>query len=125
MKDIKQYFERLFNDSWLLTPIHFAGQEFDQDKTVRWINPVYTPQGTANSGVSKDARRVSSTISIICWAENDLEVMALADEVVAFMENNVEANAYSLRGYNVEDHAWHKSNKVYIYLTFTITSYLC
>ena len=125
MKETKLYFETLFSAGWSLTPIHYAGQEFDQEGTKRWVNPVYTPLRTDNSGISETGRRAYGLFNVICWAENDVEAMDLADSVVEFMDANVETNQYSLNGYTIEDHGWHKTNKVYIYLSFKTTFYLC
>ena len=125
LAETKLYFEDLINDNWDLTPIHFAGQEFDHDGTKRWINPSYTPTSNQNSGVSEVARKVYGNLDIVCWAENDVEVMTLADAVSDFMSANVDTSKYALRGYTVEDHAWHKSDKVYVYLSFNVTSYVC
>lgn len=125
LKETKKYFENLFNDNWHETPIHFIGEDFDKDRGEEWINPVYSPSSSDSVSVSNDGRKSYGTLAVICWAKNDLNVMDLADRVVGFMEDNVEGNQYSLKGYNVEDHAYHEANKVYVYLSFTVTSYFC
>lgn len=117
-RETKEYFEKLLQDNWCDTPIHFVGQEFDQDGTQRWINPFYTPTYGENRGFGN---RVSNfgTLYIACWAENDLEAIALSDSVIEFMNANVTA-PYIISTYSIEDHGWHKANKVFVTVAFSI-----
>ena len=124
LKQTKYYFDDMFSSNWTSTPIHFAGQEFDNNNIPSWINVSYTPVRSTATGLGNSNRTIGS-VTVVCWDTNDVGVMELADEVIDFMKDNVEQNSYSLRGYDVDDHAWHTSNSVYIYLTFTVTTYFC
>lgn len=114
----KIYFEQLFSDSWETTPIHFVGEEFDQDGTERWINPFFTPSYSQSKGLANLTGNYG-VIRVACWAENDLQAMALTDAMIAFMSDN-STDAYRIQNYSIDDHGWHKTNKVYVIVSFNL-----
>ncbi len=120
-RETKLFFESLFSDDWAQTPIHFAGQEFKADGIPQWVNVVYTPLTGRPQGVSRDTSTSLGLLSVICWAENDADVMSLADDVVAFINGNT--GKYKVNNYEITDHSWQDSNQVYMYLTFNIEAY--
>ena len=118
-KDTKEYFEKLLQDEWCGTPIHFVGEEFDQDNTKRWINPYYAPTYGEQKGFS-GGTAIYGTFYVACWAENDLEAMTLSDTIIQFMSTNVDTRTYRIPRYSIEDHGWHKTNKVFVTVAFSI-----
>ena len=119
LKETKFYFENLFTTEWLATPIHFVGQEFDQDGTKQWVNPYYTPTRSMPNGISGMTTRNYGTVYVACWAENDVEAMGLADATIDFISSNV-GTAYTIKNYSIEDHGWHKTNKVFVIISFNV-----
>ncbi len=120
-RETKLFFEKMFLDNWNETPIHFVGQEFKNDGIDRWINPFYTPVKGAFRGLSGTLSESKGRLEVICWAENDAEVMQLADELVELVFSHTSNKTYRIDRYEVTDHAWHTSNSVYMYLTFEVT----
>lgn len=118
LRDTKYYFENLFDTWWEQTPIHFVGQDFDQDNTQRWINPFYTPTFSASKGLGSLTTNYGN-LMVACWAENDVQAMELGDTLIAFITDNV-GTAYRIKNYEVSDHGWHKTNKVYVTITFNL-----
>jgi len=119
----KFYFEDLFFKDWASTPVHFAGQEFSADNLPEWINPTYHPRGGTIFGLSGDATELKGSLHVVCWADNDVKVMALSDKVVDFISQKVDNSLFRIKGFEVVDHAWHESNSVYLVLSFNIESY--
>lgn len=118
LKETKFYFETLFAENWSTTPIHFVGQDFNQDDTPRWINPFYTPSYSQAKGLG-DLTSNYGVVRIACWAENDVEAMGLADVMITFMSENT-SNAYRVAKYTIDDHGWHKSDKVFVIVSFNV-----
>ena len=116
----KAYFETLFKDNWTSTPVHYAGQEFSADTLDRWVNVIYKPLGGENTAYTGASMLINGTLTVICWAENDVEAMKLGDEVVAFVSAQKE---FTMRMFEVNDHGWNESGSVYLYLTFDIKSH--
>ena len=121
-KESKYYFEKLFIDSWIDTPVHFVGQEFDASGLTQWVNPRYTPSGGSLKGLSGGRTQVTASLDIICWAKNEVEVFDLSDKIVAFMAS--KATEFTISKFEVNDHGWDDSNMVYLYLTFDIKYYM-
>lgn len=123
IKETKIYFETLFASDWTDTDIHYAGQEFDGPTRDKWINPVYKPLRSRNSGVSDTTTIDMGQLYIVCWAEIDLEVMELADDVINFISENLDKQQYREKGYEIIDHGWGDSNKVFVVLSFTFEKF--
>ena len=119
LKETKFYFEDLFNKEWDCTPIHFVGSEFDGSEHEKWINIVYKPLGGSHDNLGNSAYKSMNQLYIVCWAENDVQGMDLADDVVTFVDEHVDASLYRQRGYDVIDHGFDESNKVFLLLSFT------
>jgi len=122
LKDIKFYFENLFETKWTETSIHFAGQEFDPTALglKKWINPYYSPLRNKDFGLGGGAKRYIGDLFIVCWEENDVLVMDLADKVSTFIENEVDRKLFKFNGYDVVDHGWDNTNKAFIILSFSM-----
>ena len=118
LKATKYYFENMFATKWNTTPVHYVGQEFDQDGTNKWVNPFYTPSRSENSGISGLTKNYGS-LQVACWAESDVNAMDLADDIITFITDNTGVE-YRLFDYVVEDHGFHKTNKVYVIVSFRL-----
>ena len=119
-KQTKFDFESMFSLLWTKTPVHFAGQELNARGLAEWVNPYFTPLSGSNVGLG-GAVQHRSMFNIVCWAESDVDVMDLSDEVREFVVANVDGDVYRLTGYEVSDHGWQESNKVYLELSFIVT----
>lgn len=119
LRETKLYFETLFNSFWTGTPIHYAGMEFDGTKHVSWINPVYKPLRSTSNGVSGNTSVELGQLYVVCWADYDSDAMKLSDDVVDFLKTNINKAQFRSRGYEIIDHGWDESNKVFIMLSFT------
>ncbi len=119
LQETKFYFENLFNTDWTATPVHYVGQEFKADGIDTWINPRYSPSGSKIGDISGYSTTVRGSLDVICWAKNDVDVFTLGDDVASFIGSTVD-KSYKVTGYEVNDHAWHESNHVYLYLTFYV-----
>ncbi len=115
----KYYFDELFMSSWTSTPVHYAGQEFNAKEVPQWVNPFYAPKYGDKKGLSNTLSSNYGNLYVACWAETDVEVMAIADDVVAFL-NNIVNKEYRVKKYEISDHGWQESNQVYIMLTFSL-----
>ena len=123
-KDIKYYFEDMFNTGWTDTPIHFGGQEFDAPSTfAEWINLVYTPQRSERGSISDNLSIIYGTVYISCWAEDDVDVMGLTDDVIAFVEEAL-ASPHKILKTTIIDHGWNTANKSYTIIALNIQSTL-
>ena len=120
LKGTKYYFEKLFQDEWTNTPIHFAGQEFDSTGRDTWVNPRFVPQGGSLNSFGMRTK-LYGAVDVVCWAKNDVEVFDLVDNVVEFM--SAHGKDYAIHKFEVNDHGWDDSNMVYVYLTFNLTYY--
>lgn len=122
LKNIKYYFENLFATKWTDTSIHFAGQEFDPKKlgVTSWVNPYYSPTRRRNFGLGNGGKVYYGDLFVVCWHENDVEVMELGDKVADFMDNKVDKNLFKIKGYDVVDHGWDTTNKPFILMSFTL-----
>jgi len=124
LRENKLYFEQIFFNGWTATPIHYAGQEFKIDGIDSWINPVYNPLTARLSGLSKFGNfSERGMVDVVCWAKTEADAMQLADDVIAFFGDNVDATKFKLGGYSVQDRGWTDSNMVYVYLSFDVVSY--
>ncbi len=119
----KFYFEDMFKNVWTTTPIHFAGQEFSGEGISKWVNPVYSPRSMTHSGLSLTANYNYGSLYVACWADTDVDAMALGDEIVDFIKNTTDP-FFKVKNINVDDHGWQSSNKVYMILSFTIEYYV-
>jgi len=120
-KEIKHYFETLFSLHWQTTPIHYMYQEFKGEHE-KWINLIYHPSMITSKSISKDISTVTSELSVVCWAENDVDALELADDVIEFMDLRVDRNLFKMNSGEVIDQGVEGSNKVFIYILFNFTS---
>ena len=114
----KEYFENMFATKWTETPVHYVGQDFDQDSVVKWINPFYAPSRSENSGISGVTRNYGN-LRVACWADSDANAMELVDTVITFIGSNVGVE-YRIFNYSIDDHGFHKANKVYVIVSFSL-----
>jgi len=119
MKETKFYFEDMFLKEWCDTPVHFVGQDFDASAHAKWVNPVYKPLRSTSNGISGESSIELGQLYIVCWADVDVEVMELADDIITFIHANLDKLAYQARGYEIIDHGWDDTNKVFVVLSFT------
>ncbi len=121
LKETKYYFEKLFADKWVDTPIHFVGQEYDSTGIDTWINPRFVPVGGTLASLSGKRTRLEGSLDVICWAKNDVNAFDLTDKVVDFISANAEN--FTVVNFEINDHGWDDSNMVYVYLTFNLRYY--
>ncbi len=121
LKATKFYFEKLFLDKWVDTPIHFVGQEFDATGKSTWINPMFAPLNGSLAALSGKRTKLEGLLNIVCWAKNDVEVFDLGDKIIDFVSDN--AKNFNVSGFEINDHQWDNSNMVYLYITFNIKYY--
>ena len=119
LKETKFYFENLFSTLWTDTPIHYAGVNFDGAQQSKWINPVYKPMRSRNNGFSSNTFVALSQLYIVCWADHDIDAMELSDNVITFVNESVDKTQFKSRGYEIVDHGWDDSNKVFVMLSFS------
>ena len=121
-KKAKFDFEKMFQDNWFDTPVHYAGQEFKADGIPRWVNPFYAPSSTYNRSITKDNFIRYGMLNVVCWAENDVEVFGLADDVTAMIQREISKD-YSIRSFEMADHGWNESNSAFALLLFQVEYY--
>ncbi len=121
LKQTKYYFEKLFADTWVDTPIHFVGQEYDATGVDTWVSPRFVPSRGSLAALSGKRTQLEGSLDVICWAKNDVEVFDLSDRIVDFVSAN--AKDFSISSFEINDHGWDDSNMVYIYLTFDFKYY--
>ena len=119
LKETKYYFEDIFSRLWSETPVHYAGMDFDATKQPKWINPVYKPLRSTNNGISIETRVDLGQLYVVCWADYDVDAMELSDNLIDFLDENVDKTLFRSRGYEVIDHGWDDSNKVFVLLSIT------
>lgn len=119
LKSTKYYLESLFSQNWSETPIHFAGEEFDGKSIDKWINIFYSPLLSRSGGLSESSYTIGN-FYVICWANTDVDVMSMGDNAVSFMNTNIDKSYYKLKNFEIADHGWNESNKVFLVLTFSI-----
>ena len=112
LKSGKYFFDNMFSTLWTQTPIHYAGCEFDAEGMAQWVNPVYTPSRQEKASLSNKVTRTYANIYIPCWADNDVDVMGLMDDVIDFIETNT-VSPYKINSVQVIDHGFDDSNKVF------------
>ncbi len=112
LREGKFYFESMFNDLWTQTPLHMAGMEFDGEGLAQWINPSYRPSRYDKPSLSNTMKRVYANVYIPCWADTDVDVMELMDDVIEFVETNTKS-PYKINSISIIDHGWSPSNKVF------------
>ncbi len=122
-KQGKYFFEDLFLVNWTQTPIHFAGQDFDGNGIPEWINVVFTPYQSANNGIGSQVKKLYATVTVTGWAENDVNVMQLGDQISAFVDEGVLNSEYTIKQTNLLDHGWDESGKAYLITQFTVEFY--
>jgi len=118
-KDTKFYFEDMFQTLWFETPIHYAGQEFDGSDIQHWVNPFYQPTYGSNTDLCSTTLN-SGNLHVACWGDSDIEAMDLADNIVSFIMENTDKTKYRIKRFEMSDHGWNDSNKVYVVITFTV-----
>ncbi|RLA73554.1 MAG: hypothetical protein DRG30_06150 [Epsilonproteobacteria bacterium] len=118
-KDVKFYFESMFATKWAITPIHYAGQEFDAIGIDKWINISYNPQRSESCSVSGNSFYIYGTLYIPCWADNDVDVMELTDAVIKFIGDNIET-PYKITNTSIIDHGWNDASKSYTIISIGI-----
>lgn len=116
----KLYYENMFNDHWNATKIHFAGQEVLPKQTKKWVNPFYQPMYGSTGSLSSTCADNYGNLHVACWAINDLDALTLGDSVVAFIKANNDGSKYLIKGFEMSDHGWNESNRVYVVITFSI-----
>ena len=121
-KTTKFYFENMFATLWATTPIHFMYQEFKQPTKASWINLIYHPSRITSASLSRGNSMVSSTLGVVCWAENDVEVLDLLDNVVKFIEENNDHQLFQFGDVQIIDQGVDGSNKAFVYLHFSVES---
>ena len=116
-KQTKFYFENLFSVEWTKTPVHFAGMEFDKKKKTagEWINLTYKPSYLKSQGL--DSGIQSGMVTVVCWAETDVDSMGLSDDVVSFFNMNIDTK-FRVRSIDVIDHGWQTATSAYTMLSF-------
>jgi len=119
LKETKYYFENIFNSSWNKTPVHYAGMTFDGSKQSQWVNPIYKPMRNRSNGINDDTTVALGQLYVVCWADYDIDAMTLSDDVIAFLKEEVDGSLFRSRGYEVVDHGWDDSDKVFMLLSFT------
>lgn len=122
-KDNKIYFEKKFFDDWAETEIQPVGEDWSAKTYDRWINPFYSPTSGSLVGFGTDASKLNGTLSVVCWAKTDFDVMDLADKLMDFVGQKVDPNLFQINNFEIADHAWNESNMVFIYIIFNIESY--
>ncbi len=120
LKEIKFYFENLFATKWTNTAIHFSGQEFEPKGLASWVNPTYSPTRRRSFGLGGNANTQYGDLYVVCWSDNDVNTMELADKVSAFIDTEVDGTLFRIMGYEVLDHGWDSTNKAFIMLSFPI-----
>ena len=121
LQETKKYFEDMFENSWLETPVHFTGQDFDGKEHDQWVNPVYKPLRNTSNGISASTSIDMGQLYIVCWADTDTDAMELTDTVIVFVKDNIKD--FRHRGYDIIDHGWDESNKVFVMLSFTFEQF--
>ena len=123
LRATKKYFEDIFHSYWTETEVHFVGQDFDGSQHDSWINPLYKPLRNTPNGVSTKTSIEMGQLYLVCWAEDDVSAMELADLAVEFISENVDKSLFRSKGYDVVDHGWDTSNKVFVMLSFTFEQF--
>jgi len=123
LRETKLYFENVFYTNWNDTPVHYAGQEFDGSGYDAWVNPVYKPLRSTANGISNTTNISMGVLYIPCWHTTDAGAMELADTMVEFIDANIDKKLFRHRGYDVIDHGWDESNKVFVVLSFTFEQF--
>ncbi len=123
LKETKYYFEDMFSSYWTETPIHFAGMEFDGSQHDRWVNPVYKPLRSRSNGISTSTDINMGQFYVVCWGESDIDAMELSDTTIEFMADKLDTTKFRSRGYEIIDHGWDNSNKVFVMLSFAIEQF--
>ena len=119
----KIYFEKTFFDNWSETPIQPAGEDWSAKTIDRWINPFYSPSYGSINDISNGSTKLNGTLSVVCWAKKDFDVMELGDILIDFISFNIDPKLFKINNFEVVDHAWNESNMVFLYIVFNIESY--
>lgn len=118
-RETKLYFEDMFNQFWELTPIHFAGEEFNSKGLEKWVNIFYEPTYGNTADLTCNTNNYGN-FHVACWSDIDADSMELSDYVVSFVNENIDKTKYRIRRFEVSDHGWNDNNKVFVLLTFSI-----
>ncbi len=122
LKAGKFFFDEMFSTLWTQTPVHYAGQGFDAEGMDQWINPTYRPSRRDRPSLSGQVTRTYANIYIPCWAETDVDVMGLMDDVIEFVETNT-VSPYKINNISIIDHGFDDSNKVFGIIMVSIEHY--
>ena len=120
-KETKLYIDNLFKDEWCETKIHYGGEEFNhkEEDVTKWVNPFYQPMsGRINDYCGTTLNQ--GNLHVVCWADTDVDALGLADNIIAFINTNIDTTLYHVRNFEIGDHGWNESNQVYIIVTFSI-----
>ena len=112
MKQGKFYFDNMFSTLWTQTPVHYAGMDFDASGMPQWINPTYRPSRQEKASISNGVTRTYANVYIPCWADTDVDVMDLMDDVIKFVDSNT-VSPFKITNTSIIDHGWDDSNKVF------------
>ena len=123
LRATKKYFEDIFHSDWTETAVHFVGQDFDGSQHDSWVNPVYKPLRNTPNGISAKSSIEMGQLYLVCWAKDDVSAMDLADLAVEFIGENVDKSLFRSKGYDVVDHGWDNSDKVFVMLSFTFEQF--
>lgn len=118
-KETKIYFEKMFTTDWTLTPVHYAGEEFNSKDIEKWVNIFYEPTYGNHNDLSCNTANYGN-LHVASWADYDIDAMELSDIVTSFVNTNIDKTKYRVRRFEVSDHGWNDSNKVFVLLTFSI-----
>ena len=66
---------------------------------------------------------VNKYITVPVFAENDVNVMQLGDQISAFVDEGVLNSEYTIKQTNLLDHGWDESGKAYLITQFTVEFY--
>ncbi len=123
LKETKYYYENMFKTLWTSTPIHFAAQEFDKKikTTGEWVNLIYKPTSLVTSSFS--GKKAYGLVYVVCWSDNDVRSMEIADEVIKFIQENNDSLLYSIKNIEIVDHGWQTASSAFTILSFRVEYY--
>ena len=122
-KQTKIDLDVMFNDNWTLTPIHWSGVSFDSTDKSQWINVVYEPLSNRTNGLGGRSNVSNGMLYVVCWAEDEFNVMDIADQVVLLVSNNMPLFITNI-DHDVVDRGFDENGKAYMVLGFPIKSYI-
>lgn len=117
--ETKIYFDQMFHDNWCDCQIHYSGEEFNSDGLEKWINIHYMPTFGTTTDLC-DSTANYGNLHVVAWGEVYLDAMALSDEIIAFVDTNIDKTLYRVRRFEVSDHGYNESNQAFVVTTFSI-----